>query len=639
MTTDKYRRDIDGLRALAVSAVLAFHAAPHQAPGGFIGVDIFFVISGYLITGILYGDIERKQFSILKFYARRVRRIFPALVVVLLFTLSVGWWLLFRPEFWALGRHVAASALFVENLQLWSEAGYFDVSSLQKPLLHLWSLAVEEQFYIFWPVLLFLSYRVGAGALALILALLSFSLLLNAHDATTDPTAAFYSPLGRFWEPMVGAALAVLERRRKAALPRKACDALSFLGAGVLLCGFALINEARPFPGYWALLPTIGTALLIAAGPNGWVNRRVFSLGPIVFVGLVSYSLYLWHWPLITYGYLAFGDHSAVRVLACALAFGLASATYYFVEKPLRFGAWRSVKPLTIASSMAGMLGLGVVVMSLHAPPRLAQIEVPTRHEWEYLLAMPKPTDAGEEGIYRLGGERPRVALFIGDSNIAQYAERLNSIIEPNENDLGAVFAIGGGCVPVEHVFTDDVTRKNCWPLRERAFEMARNSKVENVVLGGSWNWYFYDQTYYFKQAGKSFPLTSQTGRKLALDQIATEIATLRGAGKRVFVMLGNPVDERLNPFAVNRIGGAESALPPLKVSLNSDQEDLRQHLIALATKAGASVIDPYPMICPAQVCDTRTKEGMPVFKDRSHFNPDWTKLHASFIDPTVFPH
>ncbi len=350
-----YRSDIDGLRALAILPVVLFHAFPNLLPGGFIGVDIFFVISGYLITSILLKDIQAGNYSIKTFYARRVHRIFPALSVVLLFCLAFGWVVLTAIEYRSLGKHAAGGAGFIANFMFWKEAGYFDAAGDTKPLLHLWSLGIEEQFYIVWPLLLYFFAKRSWNVLSLILlvALLSFG--LNVWQVGSNSTAAFYSPLSRSWELALGAFLAyqalhpahvftsIIERHR---------SLLSSLGLIMVVIGFVVINESRAFPGWWALLPAMGSALLIASGPHGLVNRFVLSQRIFVWVGLISFPLYLWHWPLLSFARIIYSETSPVdvRVVLVVLSIGLAALTYHLIEKPIRHSS--SKRPLIIGLSI-----------------------------------------------------------------------------------------------------------------------------------------------------------------------------------------------------------------------------------------------------------------------------------------------
>jgi peptidoglycan/LPS O-acetylase OafA/YrhL len=336
-----YRSDIDGLRALAILSVVFFHAFPKLLPGGFIGVDIFFVISGYLITSILLKDIQAGTYSIKTFYARRVRRIFPALSVVLLFCLALGWVVLTAVEYRSLGKHAAGGAGFIANFMFWKEAGYFDAAGDTKPLLHLWSLGIEEQFYIVWPLLLYFFAKRSWNVLSMILVVALLSFGLNVWQVVSNPSAAFYSPLGRSWELALGAFLAYQALRPAQVLTsiiERYRGLLSGLGLVMVVIGFVVINESRAFPGWWALLPALGSALLIASGPHGFVNRFVLSQRIFVWVGLISFPLYLWHWPLLSFARIIASETPSVdvRFVLVVLSIVLAALTYYLIEKPIR---------------------------------------------------------------------------------------------------------------------------------------------------------------------------------------------------------------------------------------------------------------------------------------------------------------
>ena len=334
----KYRPDIDGLRAIAVIAVVAFHAAPGRLPGGFIGVDVFFVISGFLITSILLNSLEKDKFSILEFYERRVRRIFPALFVVLFTCAVAGWFFLLHSEYQQLGKHTAAGTAFVSNFALWNESGYFDISAMFKPLLHLWSLGIEEQFYIFWPLILWLAYKKKWSLPLTISALAIASFILNIYLTNTDKSSAFYLPFPRFWELLVGALLACTITARKKFDTPALGNAQSILGLILLAVGFILINEEGVFPGWWALMPVMGSALMISAGSQAIFNRLILSNRLMVWVGLISYPLYLWHWPILSFLRVMEGEEilQYKRAIAVLVSFILAWLTYQFVEKPVR---------------------------------------------------------------------------------------------------------------------------------------------------------------------------------------------------------------------------------------------------------------------------------------------------------------
>jgi peptidoglycan/LPS O-acetylase OafA/YrhL len=362
-----YRADIDGLRAVAVLAVVAFHAFPDALAGGFVGVDVFFVISGYLISRIIFQGLERGTFSVAGFYARRILRIFPALILVLVACLAFGWFGLLADEYRQLGKHVIAGAGFVSNLALWSESGYFDNSAETKPLRHLWSLGLEEQFYIFWPLLAALAWRSRAGLLLVTTAILGASFVLNLHGVGTDAVAAFYSPLTRFWELSVGSLLAylVLHGHVQAERLRPAwANGRAWAGAGLLIAAVACMDRSRDFPGWWALMPVLGTAFVIAAGERAWLNRAILSHPLAVGFGLISFPLYLWHWPLLSFGRMVAGHAPslAYRLAAVAVATGLAWATWRYLELNVRFRRGRlPVIGLVAGCAGVALAGLGVV--------------------------------------------------------------------------------------------------------------------------------------------------------------------------------------------------------------------------------------------------------------------------------------
>ncbi|MBO7411118.1 MAG: acyltransferase, partial [Ottowia sp.] len=309
----KYRPDIDGLRAVAVLAVVIFHASPRRMPGGFVGVDIFFVISGYLISTILLENLSRDTFSFATFYMRRIRRIFPALAVVLAASFAFGWFSLFADEFAALGKHMAAGAGFVANLALWHEAGYFDTASELKPLLHLWSLGIEEQFYLLWPLLLCFAWKRKFNVLVMLALLLAASFVVNVVFISRDATATFYAPYTRFWELLAGALLAWWHLR-PASGEKQHSNALSLVGFVLLVLSFWKITKATPFPGVWAAVPVAGAFCVIAAGQRAWLNRVVLGNRVAVFFGLISFPLYLWHWPLLVFAYIVDGGKPAGAV-------------------------------------------------------------------------------------------------------------------------------------------------------------------------------------------------------------------------------------------------------------------------------------------------------------------------------------
>lgn len=326
-----YRADIDGLRGVAIMLVLAFHAFPSALPGGFVGVDVFFVISGYLITGIILADLRESKFSFVHFYTRRGRRLLPALSIVLITVLAIGWILLLPAPYQNLGRHAVASALFFPNVLSWNEVGYFDASAETKPLLHLWSLGVEEQFYWVWPALMVILSKRRAGSAFWLAIIVAVSFAYSCYATWYQPAAAFYSPLSRLWELGAGGMLASVNLRMRGS------ELLSFAGLGIIAASAALLTKTSPFPGLLAVGPVIGSCLVIVFGST------VLSSKWPVYVGSISYPLYLWHWPLLSFAGLAGQNSIATRGGIIAASFILAALTTVLVERPIRFGSLRRV--------------------------------------------------------------------------------------------------------------------------------------------------------------------------------------------------------------------------------------------------------------------------------------------------------
>lgn len=360
----QYRADIDGLRAVAVLSVVGFHAFPFWIVGGFIGVDVFFVISGFLISTILFNGLEDRNFSFFSFYSHRIKRIFPALLVVLTSVYVFGWVALYPNELQQIGKHIAASAGFVSNIVFWRESGYFDTASETKPLLHLWSLGIEEQFYILWPLLLWLSPKRNFNLLFLTIAIGGISFALNVIEINYNTATAFYSPQARFWELSIGSILAYLmlcKPRSYAATSDWGINTLSFLGIALILISIVLVNKDRAFPGWWAALPTIGSALIIFAGPRAWLNRVILSHKALVWIGQISYPLYLWHWPLLSFANIIGVEYPSrtVRILLIFTAMVLAWLTQALIEKPIRYGRNSKIKVIAMVGLMfvVGVVG------------------------------------------------------------------------------------------------------------------------------------------------------------------------------------------------------------------------------------------------------------------------------------------
>jgi peptidoglycan/LPS O-acetylase OafA/YrhL len=487
--SDRYRPDIDGLRAIAVTLVVCFHAFPEAMPGGFIGVDIFFVISGFLITGIIARELDQQQFGLLAFYARRIRRIFPALIVVLGATLVLGWLWMLPLAYAQLSADVFASAAFVSNIALWLQSGYFDIESGRKPLLHLWSLGIEEQFYLCWPLILMLAARLRLSILAVasVLGLASFA--LNVALIGSDPVATFYLPFTRAWELLAGGVLACgwnQLRHTSAASNLRAA-------AGLVLIAIAagVLDSKSAFPGWWGLLPVAGAALLLSA-PAAWGCRHLLSSPAMVRIGLISYPLYLWHWPLLVFfGIIKFAPLTLLeRALIVALSFALAALTYRLVEVPFRFGRpnRRGIAGLCAGMGLVALAG-GVIVAGRGFDFRLpAQIREMTdvrtdSSKWrlhECLLDLSREMSFADSCVDR--DRRPLILLW-GDSTAGALLPGLRKAQE--NHDFGIAQFTSSSCIPALN--TDIAGVPNCRAINDKVLALALKIKPDIVLLHGTW--------------------------------------------------------------------------------------------------------------------------------------------------------
>lgn len=336
----RYRPEIDGLRAFAVIPVILFHAGLSAFQGGFIGVDVFFVISGYLITSIIIDELGTGNFSLLKFYERRARRIMPALLFVVTICLPVAWLVMLPMEFKEFAQSIVAVSTFSSNILFWLQTGYFDTSAELKPLLHTWSLAVEEQYYIFFPVLVMLTWRLGKKPIAVILSLICVASLALAHwSAFYAPSTAYYLLPTRAWEIMLGALAALQINMYGPPTKQHFINQLASAFGFILILGSVFTMNARtPTPSIVTLVPTLGTVLVIAFSHQGTVVQRLLSAKPIVGIGLLSYSMYLWHQPLLAFARMVFvpSPPQALIFSLCIATVPLAYLTWYFIESPFK---------------------------------------------------------------------------------------------------------------------------------------------------------------------------------------------------------------------------------------------------------------------------------------------------------------
>lgn len=558
-----YRADIDGLRCIAVLSVVVFHAAPEWMQGGFIGVDIFFVISGFLISSIIFGNLENDSFSLREFYARRIKRIFPALLVVLMATFAMGWCILLPDELAQLGKHLSAGALFISNLALWTEAGYFDTAAETKPLLHLWSLGIEEQFYILWPALLMLAYKWRSNILTLIVTFVVVSFALNIHDVTRDSTAAFYSPQTRFWELLCGSFLAWVTLHPHPAIAtfrgmldrglhrilfstqpngdgKILTNILAMIGACLLVFGFLIVRAEMGFPGKLAIIPVLGAMLIIMAGPGAWFNRAVLSNRVAVWIGLISFPMYLWHWPLLSFARIMEGrlPRLDIRLAAVVLTFLLAWLTYLLIERPIRFSKNNrsTVIWLCLLMAVCGILGcvtymqkgfgfrldsnINSILLKDTFEPKNTRL---SDGSCQRLLNL----DIGEGAVCLTNTDRPEV-LIIGDS----HAMSLNSAAFLGEVPMDSLLVGNHGCLPLMgYSIREGTLDRGCNALAHTVLNvLSRYPSIGTIVIATRGPLYF---------SGEGYGIEGRSPYSIvALNGSAADQATMFHEGYSAFVKL-----------------------------------------------------------------------------------------------------
>jgi peptidoglycan/LPS O-acetylase OafA/YrhL len=645
-----HRPDIDGLRAVAVWLVVLYHAWPHWLKSGFIGVDIFFVISGFLITSIILHDLDRGSFSLREFYIRRVRRIFPALLVVVFVTLSFGWYVLLQHEFAQLGKHISAAATFLSNLVLWKESGYFDNDHTTKPLLHFWSLGVEEQFYLVWPLMLALFSLLRAGILFFLAMTLAASFLYGLESIATAPAEAYFSPVTRFWELAAGGLVAHVLSATNPAIPVRRL--LSAMGLLLLLLGALFIDTQRAFPGAWALLPVAGTCALIIAGSECWVNKRLLGNPWMARMGLISYPFYLWHWPLISFAYIVIGEKPspATKLMLVLGALLLAFLTFRFIERPIQRAPKRTGAVKSLLCSMACLGALGALV---HHGVIRERIE--TNGAERYLRALndvgfpdPAMTRLQYHGslFQQLSGQGEGVTVLLGDSLMEQYAPLVaDGLSKRRFNRKAVIFATAGGCPPIKGAVRLPMIRyPTCSQTVDNGYLLAASREVDTVVIAASWHGYFSpsQRDLVMQVDGDREQFPAKRAQEMAWVSLQQSIQKLRDLDKRVFLILQPPSGDLFDPRSM--ITGSRFGEMKPRTVMESFRIDTfhrrysaqRDRLLGIARLTGALVVDPVDTICANGTCSPLNAAGEPIYTDPVHMRPYFVRTAIHYLDDAL---
>lgn len=600
-----------------------------------MGVDVFFVISGYLISGILFRQLQRAgRIDFADFYAKRIRRIIPNLLCVLSFTATVGWFFLAPGEYRDLGRQIYSSTFFYQNFRLLKDLGdYFAADASVQPLLHLWSLAIEEQFYIVFPLLCALVWKLRANVKALggVVLLVTLGSLV-ACLLVEDQAFRFYFPLTRFWELGVGIVLSYAQHfgiwrpETQSELKR---NVLSLLGGALLILSLFIVRE-KNFPGVEALLPTLGALFILAASPKAFFNRFL-ALKPIVFIGLISYSLYLWHWPLIAYANIMEPQHEQwVPGVLLIVALILSVLSYRYVETPFRTIRALRGQRVAVVGLIACLLvatGFGQWLRQTEGVRQrssdfLQQIET-FKQDWpdRHVLHNVKFEEASvlmnrNEGF-------PQI-LFVGDSHAAQYIPRILKVAEERNMTVGVIYA--DACFVVPGV----MTKKNPCKRAIQSFEhILKDRRLQHVVWIQKWGGY---------QDNDSMKIREDSGRLVAFSEggwktaIRAQENFLKKYDLSVHVILDVPWDESRSEssydplFHISRLNPEEwkgkiQPLPKNKTWLEGNNE-VKEQLGALAT-----IVDPVSLHCPKGMCN------LLYYRDDNHLRASYVRDHAIWID------
>lgn len=635
-----YRPDIDGLRAIAVLAVVGYHAFPQFFPGGFVGVDVFFVISGFLISAIIFKHLSRRDFSLADFYARRARRILPALCLVLAACLLFGYYVLLPDEFQTLGKHMAAAAGFAANLSFWRDSGYFATAADANPVLHLWSLGIEEQFYLAWPLFVLVLWKRRFNIIVIVGLLTLASFALNLALVTPKPTADFYFPLSRFWELGLGCLLAAAEKvpatqrtntyaRLRSLLPasvRAMAGQLPVIGVALIAVAIFAYDSHTPFPGVAAVVPTAGAMCVIAAPRGSWFSDRMLAARAMVFVGIISYPLYLWHWPILSFAFILHAGPLplTIRIAAVLLSFALATLTYRWIELPIRRRRGVRVSfALGGAIAMLGILGFAVFarggfagrfatnVLAIRQAPRVDSLctqSIPEQYQFNYC---------------RRTSLQPPEVVFLGDSQtLAVYQATVSTL----GNDQSMLLLARGGCPPeldihpVLQVYDTDVQRRSCNDTWTRLVDYIRMTRPPMVVLVGAGDSFFEPPDEGATSAG---PVVD-SGRDAFKQGLENLLSTLQRYSRVVYVLEIPTFDTGpacfLRPV---RLPGDHCMPRIVRSAMDSDRAQYRAAVQEIQRDfPSLTVFDAVPALCDASACSQVSSSGQVLYSNEMHLSP-----------------
>lgn len=601
----------------------------------------FFVISGFLITKIILKDYTEGNFSFSHFYSRRVLRLFPALITVLLFFVILSGLVFSSNEFKALGKHLAGSALFVSNFFFWLEAGYFDESAISKPLLHLWSLGIEEQYYLVWPLALLLLLKKRKIAMFTIMIAIGGSFALNLYYLDVERGFAFYMPFTRGWELLMGAALSFWQwstpQRSRGKWTSVAFDQTApYFGLGLIAYATFSLSDQTPYPGYHALLPAFGTFFLLAGESKSWLQTKVLSHPFLVLIGLISYPLYLWHWPFLSFASIM-DTQFPPRELRIALVFIsiiLAWLTYRFIEQPIRKTAAAKTINLLLLGMFAVGVGGGLIFFGDGLPKRYGIEAFEKQYEHFEFSMSGYPTEDCQRKFPNSGwcfyGEKnsPTVAL-IGDSHAHQFFPGLEKEYALRGENL--VLLGSAGCPPL----LDIVSYENggddwCNDANAYITAVVEDSTIQTVILAASWHLYVIGKRFSDDLSTPSYwrlDVTSevhdQSNEGVFSQQLANTLKLLQDSGKKVIIIKQIPELDFHPKACLDRPLGF---ITPLDCQIDRALVDAYLHEYEAIFEAvivefdDILVLDPVPYMCSEENCFTYVGD-YPLYRDATHLS------------------
>lgn len=654
----RYRSDVDGLRAIAVVPVVLFHAGMTPFSGGFTGVDVFFVISGFLITSLIVEEIEQGGFSIIRFYERRVRRILPALFTVVLFSSVAASWLFMPQQFDYFAKSVFATALFVSNVLFWSESGYFDTPASEKPLLHTWSLAVEEQFYILFPLFLFIVHRwLKARWIIWLAPIAALSFGLGVWGVAHKPSATFFLAPTRTWELLLGSLLAV--KAFPMVRQRLWLELAGYSGLALIAWGVFRFSAATPFPGANALFPAAGAALVLYSGSSGKTTvGKILSAPPVVFIGLISYSLYLWHWPLLVFAqaWNVYELSAAAKIAIVAVSFPLAAISWRYVELPFRrrTGGFRQL-PLFAgaAAATACLVGFGLLGHASHGWPgrlprniqEIAAAASSMNPRREACESLPGKTLSPQDSCLYGADVAPAYAVW-GDSHADALISMIGGVAARHGQSLKFFYL--PGCPPMigaghfEHY--EFCIRGNDQVLNY----LISHPELRTVILISRWSGYLQGYNEDFGPAERHLTdrplLTDSSGAVLDLNQrealfskqMSATVAAVTGAGKNVVLVYPVPETGYNIPAALAQM--AKAGRDPSEFVRPADYYFRRHKFVfdmfgALRPADEIVRIFPHKRLCNATDCIVYA-DGKPLYRDDDHLSLFGAEYISDLFEP-----